>query len=223
MESIQIQPAVVSDIPFLAKCVVLAERAHTGKGIWDVLCPEYDVILKAFQHTLEHNPESHVHYSRFFVARDMETGEPVAAACGFPYPECGLGSTRPGLLAALKSAGYINTVEEGETIWTERFAFLDESFPANVDYNGTWMVEAVFTDPAYRGKGLALKIIQQVLAVGSKAGISRALISCAVGNNAALSVYQRMGFTLAGEGNSSDCLQKLGSSGFYILCKELSI
>eukprot|EP01034_Spumella_vulgaris_P026274 gene26274-32829_t len=69
------------------------------------------------------------------------------------------------------------------------------------------------------GKGLAGSVIKAVLEEGKKSGVKKALITCAVGNNAAKRLYEKLGFELVGEGHSEECQAALGSSGFYLLCQ----
>ena len=64
-------------------------------------------------------------------------------------------------------------------------SFLEEAFPENVEYNGRWMIEGVYTHPNHRGKGLAAKVVSAVVEEGRRLGFRECLVSCAVGNHAA--------------------------------------
>eukprot|EP01031_Cornospumella_fuschlensis_P031143 gene31143-37639_t len=215
-----IEKAVPSDLPFLGIAVFEAERAHTGRGIWDVALSRYsrDEVIEFLKEACANDTDSHFHVSRFLVARDS-SGNPVAAACGFFYPECGLFKSFPGISQAISNQ-YPNTNSEDASKLWDSLSFLDEAFP-DVEYNDSWMIEAVYTDPAHRGQKLAQHILQAVIEEGVAKGHKRMLISCAVGNDAALHSYKKVGFELLGTGHSEECLAGLGSSGYHVLQKSV--
>jgi len=224
MEQYIVERAKISDSLFLGQACRDAERAHTGTGIWDVLGGSNNVdMVAALEHVVLHDTASHVHISRFFVVRDTSTGLPVASACGFLYPNCSISNSKPGLNNALKlQNGWSD--EDVESAWV-RLKFLDECFP-DFEYNYSWMVEAVYTSPEHRGKGLALKVINAVLEEGRKlsaadkaASCNKSLITCALGNEAAKKVYEKLGYQVVGQGSCGECQAALGSAGFYLLCQ----
>lgn len=45
----------------------------------------------------------------------------------------------------------------------------------------------------------------------------RILITCAVGNDGAKRVYEKLGFKVVGVGSSEECMQSIHCSGFYVL------
>ena len=46
------------------------------------------------------------------------------------------------------------------------------------------------------------------------------MITCSVGNDAAMGLYDSLGFTLISTGRSDECEQKLGYAGYHILVKD---
>ena len=212
-----IEKAQLKDSHLLGIAIRDAERGHTGKGIWDVLISsdQMDIAL-ILEHACINDANSFFHISRFLVAREKSTGELLATACGFIYPNCSIEKNKFGISKAISTLYGLNE-EEIDLAW-KRLNFLDECFP-DVDYNNSWMVEAVYTMPSHRGKGLAAKVIEAVLEEGrTHTDCKKALITCAIGNNAALHLYLRLGFEIVGQGESRKAVEELGHPGFYVLC-----
>jgi ribosomal protein S18 acetylase RimI-like enzyme len=60
----------------------------------------------------------------------------------------------------------------------------------------TWFVIAVYTRPAFRGKGIAKETIQEVLNELQKRGIKKAELSVNVDQEAAIALYKGLGFSI---------------------------
>jgi GNAT superfamily N-acetyltransferase len=210
---------------FLGVAIRDSERAHTGKGLWDIGLLDYcnEERAEILGETCLNAVEAHFHVSRMFVAVDGTTNKPVAALCGFYYPEYRLGKTFDCISTTIseKYHSKFSSVEDAKKIWDPVNLFLDDSFPEEVDYDNSWMIEAVYTSPRYRGQGLASKLMLEVLKKGKSLGYHKSLITCAVGNEKARSIYEKFGYQLVGTGNSEECMKSIGSPGFYVLRKEL--
>jgi GNAT superfamily N-acetyltransferase len=251
----------VSDSEFLAHAILQAERAHTGRGIWDEYyhCKETSTndsggddnvstanVLSTLKHCVENAADSIYHFERFIVARDstdcvnsdsnssatnsasdidgssgsssgssITTRPPVACACGFRYPDVTMGHVLKGLRTA--NSHLLQWSSEESERAEARLSFLSNSFPAGVDFAEKWMIEAVFTDPLRRGRGLAAAVLTQVLQLGRDCGCKEAVIVCAVGNTPALQLYAKLGFEPLGCGDSEECMRKLMTPGFNVL------
>lgn len=217
MSQVSIEKAALKDSAFLGLAVRNAERAHTGKGLWDVFAGDSCDIAPILEHAIVNDVNSQFHISRFWVVRDSTTGDCTACACGFIYPDCSIENSKPGISTAM-SALCSCSESDISAAW-DRLKFLDDCFP-DFEYSGSWMIEAVFTAPDQRRKGLAVQVIKAVLNEGRiRSGCRKAIITCAIGNDAALRVYERLGFAVVGKGESDAALRALGSSGFYLLCK----
>lgn len=222
----------ISEKQFLANAILHAERAHTGRGIWDVYYSSRqqqqndettdDVTVaaqKGLLHCVENAVDSIYHYDRFVILRDdcKDGGgsQPVACACGFKYPDVNMGKVLKGL----------RTANEEVLGWTgddcdraeASLSFLSQTFPDGVEFTDRWMIEAVFTDPGCRGRGLAYEVLTQVLQRGRDQGCKEALITCAVGNTPAFQLYTKLGFESQGAGDSEECQQQLSTRGFHVL------
>jgi len=218
--------AQVDDVPFLSICVRDAERAHTGRGIWDTLVPPRPIpfdITTTLAAVCANDEKSHFHYRKFTVVRERETGKPVAAACGFVYPTNSLSMTLEGLRDAFVKDGIYSNKEEGDLYLKKLNEFLDGSFPSDIDYDNSWLVEAVYTSPEVRGKKLASQLVNRLFEEGRSLGTAvakRCLISCAVGNTAAYKLYASLGFYDLGKGENQGCLNAIGSPGFHMFSKD---
>jgi len=227
----------------------MAERAHVGYGIWDVVfgdevaggaaarpsevaearrkaaaAAEPDA-LACLEETIAEDEASPFHYSRFVVVRDVHKSDTpaVAAACGFLYPGTQLKTAVAGLADALerRRRGGGKRLRDGFS----RLSFLGEAFPDNpaVDKlfgNEAWMIEAVFVAKDYRRRGLGELVTTGAAARGNATGVSVCGINVAVGNGA-LRVYERMGFDLIGTGDSDACEGRIGVRGFHVLTSPL--
>ena len=198
-----------------------AERAHTGKGIWDEPFEDFDDEgrKKILGYASWNDPDSHVYKDRMTIVRHKDTKEIVAAAGGFFYPECTISKSMPGMSRAVRHFNPQYDEESSLKIW-DKLDYLDECFP-DLDYENSWMIEAVYTDPRHRGHGIARHLISYLLGKGKSLGYTKALISCAIGNEGARRVYEKCGYVLVGQGHSEKSLEKIGSPGFYILRKDL--
>lgn len=231
---ISLVEASPGDCDFIARATIEAERAHTGRGIWDCLMP-YDVdgrdeILKAaFSEASKSDPNCHFSYSRFLLAKASPPAEStnnsnnnsifVGGACAFRYPDYGVSRSKDGILQALVNKGAQPSIEAAQRGWQE-MAFFEEACPAEVEYDNSWMIEAVFTDENYRRRGISSSLIDALYERGRGTGCSRAMIVCSVGNAPGLRLYHSKGFSLIGTGQSDDCLRKLGYSGYHVLVKN---
>lgn len=216
--SVTVERAKESDCDFLGFAVLQAERAHTGRGVWDEYFGSCDSAVKYLSLACRSSDiEGNIyHYSRFFVVRDSVTGKPLASACGYSSSECGFIST-----ATIVGKGLVN-----DSIWTEdeaeaatnRLLFTGDCFPPNLSWDGCrWMIEGVYTDSQFRGKGYGELVLRAAIEAGRENGQNNCWITCAVGNSSAHRLYDRIGFTLLGAGYNEECIAKLSTPGFEVL------
>jgi len=230
-----VRPARPDDAEFVSIGIREAQRCNVGVGIYDVLIGQSlesiegtdrereDDASHYLKHCYLHDTKSHVHMSNFLVAVDSSNNQVVACCCNSPYPEFKLSASIPGFEAALVSE--LNYTEEKAASAFDNWSFLGSAFP-DVDFDNTWVLEAVYVSPAYRGRGLAQLIVQanmdaqpsrKFLTADPAAPDRRFLIICAVGNDGAKRVYEKLGFKVVGAGSSDECMQAIHCSGFYVL------
>jgi GNAT superfamily N-acetyltransferase len=229
-----VRRACIADAEFISIGIREAERCHVGIGIFDLL------VGKSFEDIKNHDrsapdetsaylkncvlndPQSHVTLSNFLVAEHKVSGKLAACACSFPYPTFSLSKSIPGFKKALQEVLHITS--EVAEMSTEQWAFLDMSFP-EVDWSDCWMIEAVYVSPDFRGCGLGETIVGACVVDQTSRMTTerprRVLLTCAVGNDAAKHVYEKLGFTVEGQGGPSDeCMRAIRCSGFYVLSKQ---
>jgi GNAT superfamily N-acetyltransferase len=234
MDIITIARASVDDARWLAKATLFAERAHTGKGIWDALlgqtCVDSDSqILECLHYVILSVPESHIHYSKFFVAKITANGRLLASCSGY-------GGETDHLTATFEGLKHASTIVLG---WdSEKFSsrmnmlsFMKTDFPAWPPYQSSWWLEAIFCEPDFRSRGISCGLINTCLEEGRIRGYQRSMILVAIGNLPAKKLYIKIGFgnlyqndIVDGEPArliSDGCLPVMGTSGFDILHKVL--
>jgi len=189
-----IDAAVVSDIPFLVKAIIAAERAHTGKGYWDFYFPldvpnRDEKVVELLSLLFEHEESVFFHYSRFFVIRDEASGAPVASILGCMYPAYSLSSMKPAVfrrtievLNRSRAAGeQACTEEECENYWNNITDVIFGAFPDGPELDGqyeadTWVIECVYTEPSHRGRGYSARLMEHIYEVGRKRALEQKTI-----------------------------------------------
>lgn len=233
-----IRQAVPADSEFISIGIREAERCNVGIGIYDVLigqtfksiestdreCP--DAASRYLEYASLNDSNSHIYVNNFLVVVEESSGHLAACCCNFPYPEFKLSTSIVGFELALKEVlGYS---EEQAKKAFDNWSFLDASFP-DVEYDHSWMMEAVYVAPRFRGQGLAHMIVKanmdaqcgrKSLVTDSSEPDRRYLITCAVGNDAAKAVYEKLGFKVIGQGNSEECQKAIHCAGFYVLSTQ---
>jgi len=65
---------------------------------------------------------------------------------------------------------------------------------AGIPFEGRARVVSVWVDPAFRGRGLAAALIEEVCAWAAGAGYAEIQIETAIGNSGPRRIYERLGF-----------------------------
>ena len=217
-----------SDAAFLGEGILESERDLHGIGIWDLYLslpssPDRDSLLRSVLSDVAlTSPESCAYnFRRFAIAATSPTAPgvssvPGSCGCGFVYPSSSLLGTMPLLGAAMsRSHGWS---PEDVAAAAGRLAFVAGAFAADVDFEGRWMIEGVYTAPEHRRRGLARLVVQRLIDRGREMGCKECLISCSVGNVPARTLYEGMGFKQVGATpGSEECMAKLHCAGFFML------
>lgn len=243
-----LERAKASDADFLGLACVSSERAHIGRGIWDIVFgddskapDEPSPFPQRVLTRVVADPEATAmpyHHSRFLVIRRASDGAPVASACAYASVG-GVSLFSEASRAALTRAAVALSEEDAKAPgdgaaaeWTAekceeaypRLKFVAESFPgvaaadgSPIPYDGAWMIEAVYTLAEERGKGLAAAVTKGALDAGKEAGCPNCIINTHLGNDGAVRVYERLGFSFVADGDSDACEAKLGVRGFKVL------
>lgn len=225
----RVRRATEKDANFLAQAMQDSERAHTGKGIWDVAIGDdadpTRSLVTVLKHACLNDEQGHCHYSHFLVVvasnDEDETEELVATGCCYAYPKFSVSKSYPGLSLATRTIRGEVSEEESISMWKKIDCFLEDCFPDNIEYNNTWMLESIFVSPAHRGKGIVQLLLSALVDEGRKDGTTReCLTCCGIGNTAAHHSYLRAGFECVGEGRSELAQQAMGYPGFHLFRKS---
>lgn len=177
-----------------------------------------DGALECIEEAVRDCDSAHINYKNFFVARTTD-GKPVASCEAYFCPEFTVDKTYDILGPIVsKRLGWSEDVYKSNV---DKMSFLNECFPEDIPYSGSWFLETIYTDPEYRGKGLSSQLILRCLEEGRQRGAARSIIIFADGNVGAHSVYSKQGFQVVGEAFSDKAIPILGCNGFVIMKLDL--
>jgi ribosomal protein S18 acetylase RimI-like enzyme len=91
------------------------------------------------------------------------------------------------------------------------------------DIGADFAIENVAALPEFRRRGLVGALIDEILRNASRHGCRLAQITTYIGNDAALSTYEKSGFSVVDEKRCSELQTILGIPGFIRLTRELEI
>lgn len=211
------------DLSFIGEALVGSERGHLEKGVWDLILPRIPIEdrERVMAEVSRCDPSTHFHISRFYLAEDTATGAITGAACVFPYPELSITTSFPGILRVEQKIAGLSDDEVQEI--AEDMTFYGEGFP-DLDYDGSYMIESIYTSPAYRGRRVAQRLINHIVdehCPNDPLGYRKIFIACAVGNESAYRAYQRAGFVDQGRGENPEAMRRMGLAGFHMLRKDI--
>jgi ribosomal protein S18 acetylase RimI-like enzyme len=203
------------DAELLAWVMLAASRAHSGRGVWDLMIGASEAgCLEYLRRLAVTEPRSLCHYESFLVAE--VDGHPGAALCGF---ELGVG----GWAAVAEATAKV----QGDLGWTDADLAASQKRAAPVwgcflpDVGADWGIENVATLPEFRRRGLAGALLNEALREGRERRCRLAQIATFIGNEAAQSVYRRSGFRFSDEKRCGDVTAVLGVPGFVRLIREI--
>lgn len=222
--SFAIRPASTKEHhAFIGEALILSERGHVDRGIWDIILKDVppEERMQMMTEISLSAEAAHFHVSRFYIAEDPVTGQIAGGACIFPYPQVSVPTTFLTMYAALQDKRGLSKEAVDEVAASAAFYF--DGFP-DLDYDESYIIEAIYTAPAFRGRRVAQQIIDHLLTQvcpRDSFQYKKVFISCAAGNDSAYRAYQRTGFQPAGERSSQVCMETLGFHGFQVLRKDL--
>jgi ribosomal protein S18 acetylase RimI-like enzyme len=213
---IQIRKAKAGDAPFLARSILIAGRAHVSKGIWEIVLnmPESDCLR--FLELLASTGATHLfHYSSSFIA-ETDDNIPVGSLGGYNPKKSGYQSLQRALPEVYRKLQLPGLDFESAN---ERAAKILAGLPEELDY--AWVIDSVATMPEYRGRGIAERMLHAVLDEGKKLGYQIAQVNMYIGNEPALHLYQKLGFTIIEETLDTYFEESIGSPGMLSLTRKI--
>jgi GNAT superfamily N-acetyltransferase len=209
-----IRPARPADVPFVARVLEMASRAHLPKGSWDFLFEDPDDRRRGLEVMAGGDVASWCHADLFHLAE--VDGAPAAALCTFEAATLGETSLARSIGAACEALGWApeRLAAAGPVLAAYLRVFPD--FPP-----GVWIAENVGTEPAFRRRGLVARLLDDALERGRRAGWKTAQISCLIGNVAARTAYEKAGFASVEERCDTEFLSIVGAPGFARMTQSL--
>jgi len=143
MSDITISKATQEDALWLANATLWAERAHTGRGIWDALLVDdndgsEETALQCLADVIANAENSHLYYNHVFVARsyDASGGKsiPVSSCSGYGSTHTTISATLDALKVSCMSICKWSSERYEER--RRRLSFLQTCFPEWVPYDG---------------------------------------------------------------------------------------
>ena len=206
-----IRPACKSDADFLAWAILASQRGHVGRGWLDIALglSERETLAFARRLTLTRT-RTWWHMSTFFVA-EMD-GAVAATLCVL---RAGEGVASAG--NALQEAG--NDMGLDLAAVRQRGSYMSECWmPGDPE---AWLIEHVATRPNYRGRGIALALLEHALAVGKKNSCTKAQITFLIGNDSAERSYLKAGFQFGEEKRGVEFESLTGAPGLRRYEREI--
>ncbi len=203
----------MDDARFLGWVIFMAARGHLPRGWFDIVLERDEAFGVDFcAHLAMAKARSWWHFSYFTVAE--VDGRPAAAACSFadstPYYVSGEA------MAEASEATGIGKSEQAELWPRGRFMM-----SATTGEDECWTIENVATWPAFRGRGVARSLIENMLGDMQKSGPRRAQISFLIGNAPAESCYRACGFSFAEDKTAPDFEAAMKVPGIRRLARDL--
>jgi ribosomal protein S18 acetylase RimI-like enzyme len=211
-----VRHATHSDVEFLAWVMLSASRGHLQRGVWDLLVGGGDgTCLDYLRRLAVAEPRSLCHYNSYLVAE--EDGRPVSALCGFDPRDGGWATVAQAMTAVQRDLGWTDgdlaaSMQRAAPAWT---CFLP-------DIGADWAIENVATLPAYRRRGLAMNLLNEVVQEGMRRGCQLAQITSLIGNDTAQRAYERIGFRVRDEKRTAEFRAALGAAGYVRLTRQIS-
>jgi len=213
----KIRRATPEDAPFLAKAILVAGRAHVKKGIWEVILGGSEEECTGFLHHLSITEIPHLfHYSHYLIAED-DAFNPLGSLGGYDPAISGYQALQQAIPEVVRK---LNLPEQGLNESEERSSRVLACLPNEID--GAWAIDSVATLPEHRGKGVAGKLLNQILANGNHQGYPKAQVNMYIGNEPALNLYRKFGFEIIEENRDEYFDQQIGSPGMLSLARDLS-
>jgi ribosomal protein S18 acetylase RimI-like enzyme len=212
---VRIVPATREHIPHVAWVVMMANRSHLPRGMWDlVLGSDEERVLRYLEAFADTQQVHWGHWSQFLVA-EVE-GVPAAALMGYFEAE---------LPAALMITGVQETngklgisAEEWAAGWDRAQSLLNIARPHEP---GAWIVENVATRPEFRRRGLVEQLVYAMLERGRERGARTGEIGVLIGNAPAQRAYEKCGFEVYQEARDAAFEAAYGCPGAYYLKRAL--
>lgn len=214
MENFRIRQANADDADFLAWAILMAGRAHVQKGIWEVILGAPEEQCLHFLKKLSITGPPHLFHHSCYLLAEMN-GCPVACLGGYDPATSGHDALSQALATVNQPLG--GSASKVPVI-AKRPRILD-CIPEAVD--GAWVVDSVASVRDFRRQGIVGKMLEEILQRGRARGFRYAQVNVYIGNTAAQRLYEKHGFSTAGEIRDPYFESQIGSPGMACMLRNL--
>jgi ribosomal protein S18 acetylase RimI-like enzyme len=194
----------------------MAGRAHVKKGIWEiVLGTSEKECLRFLEHVIVTEVPHLFHYSCSFIAEDGGSN-PLGSLGGYDPKKRGYQALQQALPEVYKKLHLPEGAFHGAN---ERASKILSCLPEEIE--NAWVIDSVATMADYRCRGVAERLLQAVLTEGRKLGYPIVQVNMYIGNEPALRLYEKLGFTVTEEIVDPYFENKVGSPGMISLARKL--
>ena len=211
----QIRKGTTADGPFLARCILIAGRAHVRKGIWEAVLNTTEQECLRFLEQIVITPVPHLfHYTCSLVAEVNSV--PAGSLGGYSPKVSGYQALQEALPDVYRKLGLrAQTFRDA----SERAARILACLPGSP--TDAWVIDSVATMPDFRGRGIAENLLRKVLDEGRRQGHTVSQVNMYIDNKPALDLYTKMGFEVVGEVRDKYFEKEIGSPGMLSLMRPL--
>lgn len=215
ISNLSIVPATVDHSTFLATVVLSASRSQLRQGPFDLaLRVGEEEVLNILEWMVLSDCISTCHYSKFLVAE--VDGEPIGALAAFDPADEGLLPMGAALADAYTGLGYDEAELPAVMARVEAMnSCISPSSP------GSWTIEWVAVENAYRGLGVCGRLLGEILDIGAERNLRTSQVSTYLGNDRALSAYKGAGFQIETKRRDREFENLLGVPGMVTMRREL--
>jgi len=213
--SFNIRKAVQEDGAFLADMIMMAGRNHTSRAILEYLLGGKPNDCMTFLQMLLITSSPHLfHYSCFMIAENSDG--PVAVMGGYDPNTMGYQVLQGAIPEVSPILGWSDAEQN---LVKERTDKLVPCMPANVD--DAWMIDRGATREEVRRQGAASQLTAAVIAEAGEKGFSKVQVNVYIGNEPAIKLYEKAGFTIAEEKADEFFEKMIGAPGMVSLVKDI--
>ena len=213
--SFNIRKAAQEDGVFLAEMIMMGGRNHISRAILEYLLGGKPNDCMTFLQMLLITSSPHLfHHSCYMIA---ENGDgPVAVMGGYDPKAMGYQS----LQAAIPEVSPILGWSDAEqNLAKERTDKLVPCIPVVID--GVWMLDRGATKEDARRQGAASQLTEAGIAEAAEKGFSKVQVNVYIGNDPAIKMYEKAGFTVAEEKIDEFFERMIGAPGMVSLTKDI--
>lgn len=212
---LNIRKAQPEDGAFLVDMIMMAGRNHISRAILEYLLGGKPNDCMTFLHMLLITQTPHLfHHSCYTIAED--SSGPIAIMSGYDPKTMGYSAFHVAIPEVSPILGW--SVAE-ENLVKERTDKLVPCMPQIID--GAWVIDRGATKSETRRQGVASKLLEEVISEGKGLGFNCAQANVFIGNDPAIKLHEKVGFSVAEEKPDEFFERMIGAPGMVSLTKEI--